>query len=220
MAKQKNPKTPVELYNLFVQGDPQLSPYLNSLTPEQDEVVLMALNSALAEPVVVFERWFAKYYVAFQLAEEGSEQEQFFYALTRMLGYEYENYYRLQAKFLMESALHAAQHDPDAVNEGRYFSPSDPAGTSPLQRKVTYSLPRWDPRGTTLDKKAPASFSHRVSSFCDSCNEVEQHDVWKVILGMNVGLRVNIGKNSTFGKAGKRTDVAICARCGCAEAQD
>lgn len=215
MGRQKEPKSPVELYNLFHQGDEQLQSWLNARSGEEDQVILQALGSALAEPVVIFERIFASYYAAYLLADEGSDKEFFFFALTRMLGYEYEKYYLKQPKFLMESVVECVRQDPMAVAEGRYCSPSDPAGASPAARKRTYELPRYDPRnGPQMDKSVSASFDYRTSAFCESCQQVEQHDVWKVLLGGGVGVRLMFGKNSTMGKLGKRSQVSACARCG------
>lgn len=213
--RQKEPKTAAQLYDIFCQGDQQLQPWLSTASQEQAEVVHRLLHRALGEPVVVFERIFADYYRAYLLAEHETEWEFYWYMITRMLGYEYEKYYRKETKFLVESITINVTYDVEALHEGRYYSPSDPAGVNSCKRKQVYSLPRFDPRGgEQIPKKTPGRFDYRASAYCESCMDTEQHDIWKIISGASGGLMLHFGKNSTFGKIGKRSRLSACARCG------
>ncbi len=212
--RQKEPKTPAELYNLFHQGDHQIGPWLDSLDTDTDMALLHLLGGMLGKPVVLFERRYAAFYAQYLLAEVDSQEEFAMFAITHMAGYEYENFYRKQLKFLSESVTAAMQEDVDSVFEGRYYSPSDPAMASPTTRLRTYELKRVDPRQVLGCEQSAASFEYRTTSYCESCCETEQHDVWKIIAGTFVGLHLTAArKHGTFGKLGKRSLRRICARC-------
>ena len=215
MTKRAKASNAPDLYNAFHKQDSQIGPWLNARSRDEDADILQALDAALDIPVVVFERVFARYYCLFLLAEADTYDEQFWYAVTRMLGWEYEQHHGGSAKFLVESATTAAEANATGVLEGTaFYGPSDPATATATRRKTNYETKRKDPRSLRRDlKQIPMTSLGQVSTFCESCQEVEHHNRWKAITGLNAGIQMPFGKKSTLGKVGKRTLIQVCRRC-------
>lgn len=84
-----------QLWAFFAANDPQLSSWLNRQNVGERGVVIATVDAALAAPNRgLFEQTLLGLYGQYMEAEEGSDHEARMNAITRILGYEYEQSYK------------------------------------------------------------------------------------------------------------------------------